>query len=103
MDHRVDAVSLAVVAASFVGRGEVASRAERGPVTTPMAVVALGPVVAPGPVTLGHHGLPSSTQGSGAEVTRALVLMATGGRRRTAAARSHRGPGAGPKGAGAQP
>ena len=86
-----DAEAVAVIAVCFVMWGLVSARFERANVSAPIAFVALGLVLANGPVTLIDINVRSEGLRTIAEVTLALVLFADASRVNVHALRSDPG------------
>jgi sodium/hydrogen antiporter len=80
LEPDLNVTAVAVVSGCVIVWGLVSARLERWDITAPMAFVALGVVVANGPLTLVHVKLHSSDVRTLAEVTLALVLFADASR-----------------------
>ena len=76
MDHEVDLTAVTIVAACFVIWGLLSAKLQRFNITAPVAFVALGLVVANGPLSLVDVGLHAASVRHVAEITLALVLFA---------------------------
>ena len=80
MEHEIDLTAVTIVAACFVIWGLLSAKLQRFNITAPVAFVALGLLVANGPLSLVDIGLHAASVRHVAEITLALVLFADASR-----------------------